>query len=47
MHGIQTSGFLSEFAEQLHGLPFTEEQRGEESKVRDHIAVVFFVCCFL
>lgn len=31
---IQTSGFLAEFAEQLHGLSFTEEQRGEESKVR-------------
>lgn len=30
MHEGQTSGFLSEFAEQLHGLSFTEEQRGEE-----------------
>lgn len=36
MRDIQTFGFLSEFAEQLHGLSFTEEQRGEESKVRVH-----------
>lgn len=42
-HDIQTSGFLSEFAKQLHGLSFTEEQRGEESKVQDHKAVVFVV----
>lgn len=43
MHAIQTSGFLSEFAEQLQGLSFTEEQRGEESKVRHHKAVVFLL----
>lgn len=43
MHDIQTSGLLSEFAEQLHGLSFTEEQRKEESKFQDHKEVVFEV----
>lgn len=43
MHDIQTSRFLSEFAEQLHGLPFAEEQRREESDVRDQKADVSVV----
>lgn len=43
MNDMQTSGFLSQFAEQLHGLSFTEEQRGEERKVQDHKDVVVFV----
>lgn len=38
---IQTSGFLSEFAEQLHGFWFTEDQRGEESSVQGYKAVVY------
>lgn len=36
---IQTSVFLSEFAEQLHGFSFTEDQRGEESRAQNQKAV--------
>lgn len=47
MCDIQTSGFLPEFAEHLHGLSFTEEHSREERVVRDHkaYAVVVLSCC--
>lgn len=38
----QTSRFLPEFAEQLHGFSFTEEQSGEEHKVRVHDRIMFY-----
>lgn len=40
---VQTSGLLSEFSEQLHGFSFTEEQRGEESRIQDHREVTFVI----
>ena len=44
MRDIQTSGFLSEFAEQLHGLSFPTKQRGEEGERSNIIkGLIFFV----
>lgn len=46
MRDIQTSGFLSEFAEHLHGLSFPEDQRKEKKNAQDHKAVSFFFVFF-